>query len=92
MSDRGMSDIYSAENIARSRARAAGIRRMVADGELEAGEWLQIADDVEAYALERERAERRFFGGGQEVHRDSPAWEVAPIRYLDGIVPWERVI
>lgn len=48
-----LSDIYSPENIARSRARATNLRRMVARGEIGA-EWLTTADEVDAYAAERE--------------------------------------
>ena len=47
-------DIYSPENIARSRARAAAFRVKVERGELGA-EWLTTADEVDAYADERER-------------------------------------
>lgn len=54
-------DIYSPENIARSRARAAGIRATHAEGEL-SDDWLEVADQVDAYADEREAiaAERRM--------------------------------
>ena len=48
-----MTDIYIPENIARSRARARGMRQMVASGEL-AENWNAIADEVDAYANERE--------------------------------------
>ena len=48
-----MTDIYTAANIARSRARAASIRRAVADGTL-ASYWLDTADEVDVYADERE--------------------------------------
>jgi hypothetical protein len=48
-----LDDIYSPENIARSRARAASIRRSVVAGEL-APYWLETADEMDAYALERE--------------------------------------
>ncbi len=47
-----MENIYSRENIARSRARADSIRRQVADGELELS-WLVTADEIEKYADER---------------------------------------
>ena len=50
-----LNDIYSPENIARSRARAASIRRSVGDGVLEPY-WLETADEMDAYALEREQA------------------------------------
>ena len=48
-----MTDIYSPENIARSRARARGMRQMVLEGKL-AENWNAIADEVDAYADERE--------------------------------------
>ena len=50
-----MTNIYTAENVARSRARAAGIRQMVADGRLSA-DWLVTADEVDVYADERAAA------------------------------------
>ena len=50
-----MTDIYSPENIARSRARAKAMREMATAGEL-AENWFGIADDVDAYADERELA------------------------------------
>ena len=53
-----MDDIYSPENIARSRARAAAIRADVQDGSLEAS-WLNVADEVDDYANEREADARR---------------------------------
>lgn len=31
--------------------------------------------------------ERRFFADGQEVTRDVAAWDIAPMRYLDGVLP-----
>ncbi|MET0716227.1 MAG: hypothetical protein ABWY57_15065 [Mycetocola sp.] len=46
-------DIYSPENIERSRARARGIRAMVEDGKL-GREWLDFATEVERLADERE--------------------------------------
>lgn len=48
-----MTDIYSPENIARSRSRAAAIRAQVSRGELDAT-WLETAAEMEAYARERE--------------------------------------
>lgn len=48
-----MDNIYSPENIARSRARAASMREMVAAGTL-GPEHFQIADDMDQYADERE--------------------------------------
>jgi hypothetical protein len=51
-------NIYSAENIARSRGRAAALRRMVDAGELDDadGEWLRAADGIERDAAAREAA------------------------------------
>lgn len=49
-----LADIYSPENIARSRARAAQMRADAAAGILPP-EWAKIADDVEAYATQREQ-------------------------------------
>ncbi len=49
-----LTDIYSPENIARSRARAEEIRAKVAEGELDAEDWLRAADEIETYAAERE--------------------------------------
>lgn len=46
-------NIFSAENIARSRARAAGIREMVAAGTL-TDSWATTADAIDADADERE--------------------------------------
>lgn len=48
-----MENIYSAENIARSRARATSIRNQVANGLLEDA-WLVTADEIDSYARERE--------------------------------------
>lgn len=48
-----MSNIYSPENIARSRARAASMRHQVAEGVLE-DIWLTTADEIDTYANERE--------------------------------------
>jgi hypothetical protein len=48
-----LDDIYSPENIARSRTRAANMRRMVASGEI-GPEWSQAADQIDIYADERE--------------------------------------
>lgn len=52
-----LDDIYSPENIARSRARATGIRDMVAGGnfdDAQALEWLEAADAIDAGADDRE--------------------------------------
>lgn len=56
MADTISTNIYSPENIARSRARAAWMRAAVERGELGA-EWLDTATEVEAYANERESAD-----------------------------------
>ena len=60
--DRIMNDIYSPENIERSRLRAREIRLRVDEGRLpDPAEWLRVADEVDAYADEREReAQRRL--------------------------------
>lgn len=72
-----MDDIYSPENIARSRSRAAHFRELVAEGTIDES-WLVTAGEVEAYAEEREkeaaaRAERHSAGvcesGGLAVSR-----------------------
>lgn len=47
-----LADIYSPENIARSRGRAAWMRAAVERGEL-GREWLNTAAEVDAYADER---------------------------------------
>lgn len=52
-----LADVFSPENIARSRARAAKIRSAVDRGELGA-EWLDIAADIETGADEREMEAR----------------------------------
>lgn len=47
--------------------------------------------DVSAYRSEPGEPigspERRFFTSGQEVTRDMSAWDIAPVRYLDGVLP-----
>lgn len=50
-------NIYSPENIARSRARAAQIREQLDNGDLPDpdGMWAQAALDIEQYATEREQ-------------------------------------
>lgn len=54
MSANPLDDIYSPENIARSKARAASIRQQVQDGRLPA-DWEQTAREIEADAVEREQ-------------------------------------
>lgn len=49
-------DIYSPENIERSRARARGIRALVEEGNLDPA-WLSAAAEAERLADERESAE-----------------------------------
>ena len=49
-----MHDIYSTENIARSRARAKSIRSQVANRQLP-DSWLVTADEIDNYASDRER-------------------------------------
>ena len=46
-------NIYTPENIARSRTRAQHLRERVRAGELPDG-WLLIAEQIESYADERE--------------------------------------
>lgn len=58
-----MIDIYSPENIARSRERAAAIRVMVAEGILEP-EWLDGAAAIEADATQREEPPPAATGDG----------------------------
>jgi len=48
-----LDDVYSAENIARSRSRSASIRAAVSAGEL-GPEWVEVADGIDAGADERE--------------------------------------
>ena len=48
-----MTDIYTAENIARSRARATMIRQMATRENL-GQNWFEIADEIDAYANRRE--------------------------------------
>lgn len=50
-----LSNIYSPENIARSRARAAIMQQMIDDGTLPAT-YQQVVSDMLAYAGEREAA------------------------------------
>ena len=50
-----MTNIYTPENIARSRARAASMRALVDEGHLGA-EWRTVADEIDAYADEREQS------------------------------------
>ena len=50
-----MNDIYSAANIARSRARVKSIRSQVANGQLP-DSWLVTADEIDNYANDREKA------------------------------------
>ena len=52
-----MTNIYTPENIARSRARAREIRQMAIRGKL-AANWFATADEIDAYADEREAAPR----------------------------------
>jgi hypothetical protein len=40
----------------------------------------------EGCPMETANLERRFFGDGQEVYRGTPAWDVAPMRYPEGIM------
>lgn len=55
----GMDDIYSPENIARSRARAAQMRAQIEAGDLSpADEWSEVVTAMEADADERERTGR----------------------------------
>lgn len=51
-------NIYSPENIARSRSRAAAIQARVDAGELPAAEYAPIIAEMLAYADEREQAAR----------------------------------
>lgn len=50
-----VTNIYTPENIARSRARAASMRDLVDQGQLEP-EWRTVADEIDAYADEREQS------------------------------------
>lgn len=64
-----MNDIYSPENIARSRMRAAALRAMVADGRLDARDgWLTTADEVDAAADERETVARQLAAQQKPVY------------------------
>lgn len=52
----GIDDIYSAENIARSRSRAQQMRVQIEKGDLSpAEEWLEVVANIEADADDRER-------------------------------------
>jgi hypothetical protein len=60
-----LTNIYSPENIARSRQRAAAFRRM-ADGANpnDRAEYLAAAESIEEYAIEREQATNHTNGSG----------------------------
>lgn len=55
----GMDDIYSPENIARTRRRAAQMRQQIEAGDLSPAEdWQEVVANMEADADERERTGR----------------------------------
>lgn len=55
----GMDDVYSSENIARTRRRAAQMRQQIEAGALSPAEdWLEVVANMEADADERERTGR----------------------------------
>jgi hypothetical protein len=52
-----VNNIYSPESIALTRRRAAAIRAQVERGELDRS-WIETADELDAYAAEREAGPR----------------------------------
>ncbi|MDR6868160.1 hypothetical protein J2Y69_002771 [Microbacterium resistens] len=76
-----MTDIYSPDNIARSRARAAEFRERVERGELDET-YLEVAVEMEAYADEREQTAQKNAPGavaaaGGEITTDSAGMEAS---------------